>query len=268
MNEIQNEIFKKIKETICSSVECYPVRHNAIGIATPFLDWMGERVEVYVTENGVVTDGEQTLNQLRALNSFEDFSKWPHKENYLFNYNIIPNGDSLDLNYLENPQGVLRYIQGVARLPGFFEAKPLGEKQDKFPTIVKNMVRDALVKSYPNRPKEGMVEWAFRLTQPRTIKVKNASIHGDMSPIDENKIVEIISHQNSSDPDKNAHVREKLFNPLYLKMESRNIEPYSILLSLFDYPRDSIDLLTSETTVIELKNPSAMDQITKMLAEA
>ena len=62
--------------------------------------------------------------------------------------------------------------------------------------------------------------------------------------------------------------QKKLFNPLYLKMESRNIEPYSILLSLFDYPRDSIDLLTSETTVIELKNPSAMDQITKMLAEA
>ena len=113
-----------------------------------------------------------------------------------------------------------------------------------------------------------MVEWAYRLTQPKTIKVKNVSIHSDMSPVDSNKIVEIISHQNSSDPDKNAHVREKLFNPLYLKMENQDVESYAILSSLFDYPRDSVDLLTSEATVIEIENPNAMDQITKMLAEA
>ncbi|MGV8175720.1 MAG: hypothetical protein ACP5OU_08475 [Methanothrix sp.] len=268
MNELQKDIFKKIKESVCNSMECYPVRHNAIGIATPFLDWMGERAEVYVTEKGVVTDGEQTLNQMRALNSYNEFLKWPHKENYLFNYNITSNGESLDLNYLENPQGILKYIQGIARLPGFFEAKPLGEKQDKFPTLVKNMVRDALVKDYPKRPQDGMVEWAFRLTQPRTIKVRNVSIHSDMSPVDGNKIIEIISHQNSSDPEKKAHVREKLFNPLYLKMDNQEVEPFSILSSLLDYPGDSIDLLSSETTVIELRNPNAITQITKLLAEA
>ena len=143
MNEIQEKKKKKIKGAICNSVECYSVRHNAIAIATPFLDWMGERVEVYVTEKGVVTDGEQTINQLKALNNYDDFLKWPHKENYLFNYNVSQNGESLDLNYPGNPQGILRYIQGIARLPSFFEAKPLGVKQDKFPSIVKNMVRDA-----------------------------------------------------------------------------------------------------------------------------
>jgi hypothetical protein len=268
MNEIQKAVFTKIKEAICNNVEYYPVRHNVIAVGTPFLDWTGERVEVYVTEGGDVTDGEQTLNQMRALNSFNDFSKWSNQKDYFANYNINPNGESLDLHHLENPQGILRYIQGIARLPGFFEAKPLGEKQDKFPTLVKNMVRDALVKDYPQRPIDGMVDWALRLTQSRTIKVKNVSIHSDMSPVDENKIVEIISHQNSNDSEKSAHVREKLFNPIYLKMEDQDIEPFTIMLSLSDYPRDSIDLLSSQTTVIELTEQKAMTRITKMLAEA
>jgi hypothetical protein len=232
------------------------------------LDWTGERVEVYITEEGEVTDGDQTFNQMMALNSFNDFSKWPNQKDYFANYNINPTGESLNLHHFETPQGILRYIQGIARLPGFFEAKPLGEKQDKFPAIVKNMVRDALIKDCPQKPKEKVVDWALRLTQPRTTKVKNVSIHSDMSPIDQNKIVEIISHQNSNDSEKSAHVREKLFNPLHLKMENQEIEPFTITFNLFDYPRDSIDLLNSETTVIELKEPNALAKITKMLAEA
>ena len=267
MSEIQEEIFKKIKDSICSNVECYPVRHSALAVATPFLDWMGERVEVFITENGEITDGEQTLNQIKALNSYNDFIKWSNQKDYFINYNINLIGESLDIHYLENPQSILRYIQGIARLPGFFEARPLGEKQDRFPTLVKNMVRDALVSNCPLRPIEGMVDWALRLTQPKTIKINSVQIYSDMSPVDGNKIVEIISHQNSNDSTKNAHVREKLFNPIFLKAERQDVEPFTITYDLQDYPRESQDLLRSETTVFEIKNPNAMAQITKMLVE-
>jgi len=268
MNEIQEAIFMKIKEAVCTSVECYPVRHNAIGIITPFLDWIGERVEIYVTEHGEITDGGQTLNQMKALNNYNDFLKWPDQKNYLDNYNINPNSDSLDLRHFETPEGILKYAQGIARLPGFFEIKPLGEKQDKFPTIARKFATDTLITEYPNRPKEGVAEWAFKLTQPKSFKVNNVSIHSDMSPINNNRIVEIISHQSSNDSEKKSHIREKLFNPIFLEKTNPDVEPYVVTFNLLDYPRDAQDLLCSQTEVIELCKPDAGLRLTKMLAEA
>lgn len=268
MNETQKAIFAKIKEAICNSMECYPVRHNAIGIGTPFLDWMGEYVEIYVTEKGDITDGGEALNQMKALNTYNDFLKWPDQKNYLDNYNINSNGVSFDLHYFETPDGILKYIQGIARLPGLFEVKPLGEKQDKFPTIVRKLAMDTLINEYSNRPKEGVVEWANKLAQPKSFKVGNVSIHSDMSPINENRIVEIISHQSSNDSEKKAHIREKLFNPIFLEKTNPDVEPYAVTFNLLDYPSDSRDLLCSQTEVIELIKPDAKARLTKMLAEA
>lgn len=268
MNEIQKAIFAKIKEAICNSVECYPVRHNAIGISTPFLDWMGEYVEIYVTRNGDISDGGQTLNQMKALNTYGDYLKWTDQLNYLDNYNIHSNGRSFSPHHSETQEGVLKYIQGVSRLPGLFEVKPLGEKQDKFPTVVRKIAVDAILKQYTNRLKDEAFEWAVKLTQPKLYKVNNISIHSDMSPINKNRIVEIISHQSSNDSEKRSHIRDKLFNPIYLEKFNPDIETYTVTNDLQDYPDDSRELLYDQSRVIELKEPGAEFQLAKILAEA
>lgn len=265
---MQKAIFVKIKEAICNSMECYPVSDNAIGIYTPFLDWMGEHMEIFVTSEGDITDGDGTLNQIKALNTYDDFLKWLDRENYLENYNINPKGGSLDLHYFETDEGILRYIQGIARLPGFFESKPLGEKQEQFPTYVKRVALDALINEYPERPKEGVVDWASKMTKPRFFKVKNYSIHSDMSPVDENKLVEIIGFQGSEDSEQKKHIREKLFNPLLWGLTNPNVETIAVTYNLSDYSREAQELLCDQAEVIELMKPKAKVQLAKKLAEA
>jgi len=257
MNELQEAIFKKIQKAICDSVECYPVLHDAIRVDTPFLDWIGEYIGVYITKNGRITDGDQILNQIDALVSFKDFIKWEDKNDYLYSYNIDQSERSLNPRYFETTDDILRYIQGISRLPGFFEAKPLGEKQDKFPTVVRRIVSDTLINTHPKRPNEGVLEWAAKLIQPKSFKVSNVTIHSDLSPIDENKIIEIIGYQNSSDNEKRSHIKEKLFDPIFCEKFRPKTEAISVTFSLSDYPTDSVDLLTSQTEVIELKEPNA-----------
>ena len=144
----------------------------------------------------------------------------------------------------------------------------MGEKQDKFPTTVKKIVRDTLINSHPKRPKEGIFEWAEKLTQPRTFKVNNVTIHSDLSPIDENKIIEIIGYQNSSDNEKRSHIKEKLFDPIFCEKFKPDTEAISVTFTLSDYPRDSIELLTSQTEVIELKKPDARMRLADVLLAA
>ena len=88
MNKNQEALFSKIKEAICNSIEYSLVRKNAIKVTTPYLDWMGAPVSIYITEEGHITDGGQTLNQICSLRANEDFEYWPYKIDYFERYNI------------------------------------------------------------------------------------------------------------------------------------------------------------------------------------
>jgi len=268
MNKDQEALFAKIKEAICSSIECSSVRKKAIKVTTPYLDWMGAQVSLYVTEEGRITDGGQTLNQISSLRVVEDFEYWPYKLDYFERYNIQQIRGSLDLCYLDSPDGILKYIQGISRLPTFFEAKPISAIEDKFPQTVRRAILDTLITDYPERPRDDPIGWALKLTKPRSIKLDGITIHSDMSPSNENRLIQIISHANSSASDKRQHVASKLLDPLLWRRVNPQVELFAVVYDLSKYPNESQNLLEQEADrIFEMKNEMARLRVAEAVAE-
>jgi hypothetical protein len=271
MNEIQKNVFNMVKEAICDSVDHSSVRYNAIKIVTPFLDWVSEPVSIYVTEDGNITDGEKTLNQIKALRVYEKFLSWPERSDYFEDHNINPIGGSLDAQYLESPDDILRYIQGVSRLPILFDANPISDKEDRFPTKVRSDILEILMNEYPNRPSEDTFKWASKLTQPYSFSTKTGiKIHSDMHPTDRNKNIQIISNATSTDSVKRAHVASKLYNHLCWEKVNVNVQTIVVVHDILKYPEDSQNAIQAESDmVVEFKNgKSAKMQLAGEIAEA
>lgn len=113
---IQKTIIARLKSELRLHIE--PVKNGAIGIETPFIDWKGCSVTIYVTADGRVTDGGNTLNELIAMRVIEKFRNWRFKEDYFQRYNIREGEkNELEPTDTENP---LSYLQGIARLGHFF----------------------------------------------------------------------------------------------------------------------------------------------------
>lgn len=268
MNSDQEALFAKIKEAICGSIECFSVRKNAIKVTTPYLDWMGSPVSLYITEDGRITDGGQTLNQISSLRVIEDFEYWPFKLDYYERYNIQQIRGSLDLCYLDSPDGILRYIQGISRLPTFFEAKPISTAEDKFPQTVRRTILDTLINDYPERPRDDPIGWAVKLTRPRSIKLDGITIHSDMSPANKNRLIQIISHANSSTSDKRQHVASKLLDPLLWRRENPYVEMFAVVYDLSKYPNDSRSLLQQEADgIFEMKDDLARKRVAEAVVQ-
>lgn len=269
MNSTQEKLFAQIKKSICDSVEPFPALKNAIGIRVPFRDINGAPLSIYITEDGRITDGGQTLNQIAALRVLEDFNYWHHKIDYFERYNIMQVRGSLEINSLDPSEGIISYLQGISRLPTFFEANPMASKEDRYPRHVRKIIADALVMEYPGRPNEGIVEWAWSLVQPNSFELQGITIHSDMSPINKNKNVQIISHASSSDSEKRIHVNSKLLNPLLLKDEQPKAETLIVMNDLEIYPEESQKLLAKKADkILELKVPSAKMELAEYLAKA
>jgi hypothetical protein len=269
MNSDQEALFAKIEKAICSSIECFSVRKNAIKVTTPYLDWMGAPVCLYITEEGRITDGGQTLNQISSLRAIEDFEYWPFKLDYYERYNIQQIRGNLDLCYLDSPDGILKYIQGISRLPTFFEAKPISAVEDKFPQTVRKTILDTLINDYPERPRDDTIGWAVKLTHPRSIKLDGITIHSDMSPNNNNRLIQIISHANSSTSDKRQHVASKLLDPLLWRRENPYVEMFAVVYDLSKYPNDSQSLLKQEADrIFEMKDDLARKRVAEAVAEA
>jgi hypothetical protein len=269
MNIDQEALFAKIKEAICSSIECSLVRKNAIKITTPYLDWMGAPVSLYITEDGRITDGGQTLNQISSLRAAEDFEYWPYKLDYFERYNIQQIRGSLVLCYMDSPDGILKYIQGISRLPTFFEAKPISEIEDKFPQTVRRTILDTLINDHPGRPMDDPIGWALKLTKPRSIKLDGITIHSDMSPSNKNRLIQIISHANSSTSDKRQHVASKLLDPLLWRRVNPQVEMFAIVYDISKYPNESQRLLEQEADrIFEMKNEMARLKVADAVAQA
>jgi hypothetical protein len=269
MNRNQEALFSKIKEAISNSIEYSLVRKNAIKVTTPYLDWMGAPVSLYITEEGHITDGGQTLNQICSLRANEDFEFWPYKIDYFERYNIQQIRGNLDLCYLDSPEGILKYVQGISRLPTFFEAKPISDTEDKFPQTVRRAILDTLINDYPERPRDDPIGWALNLTKPRSIKLDGITIHSDMSPSNKNRLMQIISHANSSTSDKRQHIASKLLDPLLWRRVNPQVEMFAVVYDLSKYPNESQSLLKQEADgIFEMKNEPAKIRVAEAVADA
>ena len=248
MKEIQNTVYTMIREAICNSVNSVPVLYDAIKVTTPFLDWVGENVSIYITSDGDITDGETTLNQIKAMRVFDEFEKLRSKSDYFEDFNIKLIGSSLEPEYLEKPEDIIRYIQGVAKLPTLFKVDPISDKDDRFPIFVRNTTMKILMEEYPNQPTGvDVFDWAYRISHPYLISTKSGiKIHSDMRPINKNKNVQIIGMAKSSKPAQDAHVREKLYNSLYWKKTNRNARTIIVVNDVLKYSGNSQDAMREE----------------------
>jgi len=121
--------------------------------------------------------------------------------------------------------------------PPFFKAKPISAVEDKFPQTVRRTILDTLINDYPERPRDDPIGWAVKLTRPRSIKLNGITIHSDMSPNNNNRLIQIISHANSSTSDKRQHVASKLLDPLLWRRENPYVEMFAVVYDLSNSPR-------------------------------
>jgi hypothetical protein len=270
-NELQLDIFDKIKKEICSNIEFYPVRKKAIEVVKPFLDWNGSNISVFITEDGRITDGGEVLSQLRSLQIFDDFNNWPFKEDFFSRYYIKSAGACLESNDPSSPRNIIRYMQGITRLPNYFEPKPIYDASEQFPNKVHKMTIEALLPFAPsNFQEDDRRLWAKEFTKERPIKLNGIEVRSDMSPKRHFRMVQIISHATSSKYVKKQHVDAKVLPPVLWKRKENRVDVYFIVEDLSAYPSESRTLLRQESNenIIEINETGSEKQIAKIMLEA
>jgi len=267
--EAQETIFNMLKRAICESVEVTMVNKGAIKITTPFIDWKGYPVFIYVTKEGKITDGGNTINQLKSLRVEVDFEEWLFKEDFFDRYQIEQIRGCLEPKQPESPESILSYLQGIAKIPSFFEPKPIYSAADNFPSIARKFAMEALIEVYQKPDSVENRQWATAYIRPRSVPLKSGiEVHSDMSPQNENVMIKIISHSSSSSSDKRQHVAYNVLDPLLWKKENKKVQFYALLQNKEDYPRKSRELLESEAKdVIETEDPESKFEIAKILVE-
>jgi len=267
LTENQKTIFKMLKEEICETVEAVPVNKGAKGaikIFTPFIDWKGCLVSIYVTEDGKITDGGNTINQLRSLKVIDDFEEWPFQADFLHRYQMQRVRSSLEPANNESGDALLAYVQGIARIPSFFEPKPIYSSSDNYPIIARTLAKDGLIENYGILPSD-----ISEYIKPRRIDLKSGRIiHNDMSPKNEKKFIRIISHSTGSSSDKLQHVDHNVLTYFLFKREETRIQFYAVIGNLKDYPKDSRNILESEAKeIIETDDSKSKYSLAKILVE-
>lgn len=267
MNQItepQTTIFNMLKKEICESVEAVPVNKGAIEITTPFIDWKGYPLSIYVTHDGKITDGGGTINQLRALRVYEDFEGWVFQKDYFNRYQIQDVQGRLEPVNPESAEALIAYLQGIARLPSFFEPKPIRSQEETYPTHVKEIVVSELTEEHQLSIKE-----AEKYILPRPLKLKNGlQIQSDLSPKRGNVIIKIISHATSMATTQKEHVSHKILEPVLLKKDNTNAEACIVLGNLDDYPLSRKLIKEESDIVIETIKPNSKQELAQVLVEA
>lgn len=263
ITDAQTPVFNILKKIICESVEAIPVNKEAIKVTTPFIDWKGYPVFIYVTKEGKVTDGGNTINQLISLQVIDKFEEWPFKGDFFNRYLIQQTRGSLEPIDCESAENLLSFIQGIARIPGLFEPKPIYTQADNFPTIARDLASDGLKEKYQLNPSE-ISEY---ITQ-RKIPLDGWNVISDMSPKNENRIVKIISHASGSSSDKTQHVYSKVLHPVLCKQEKPNTQFYAVLKDMKEYSEDSQALLEKKAeSIIETRKPNSKFELASLLFE-
>lgn len=270
-NKIQLDIFEKIKKEVCDNIKPYQVGKNAIEVSTPFLDWNGAAVSIYITEDGRITDGGEILSQMMSLQIFDDFNNWPFREDFFSRYYIKQAGACLESNDPDSSRNILKYIQGISKLPNYFEPKPIYEAPEQYPYKVRKMTVDALLPFAPSTyTNDDKLSWAKEFTKERPIKLNGIEVRSDLSPRRHLRMVQIISHASSNKYVKKQHVDSKVLPPVLWKRKEYRAEVYFIVEDLSVYPAESRTLLRQESNenIIETIDSSSGKQIGKIMLEA
>lgn len=125
-SDIQDRIFAGLTDAIRPKMNT--VRHGAVEVETPFVDWKGCPVKIYVMVSGRVTDGGGTLNELRSLRTLDKFNGWAFKEDFYLRYGIKEQGNELEP--VNRFLGLLSYIQGIQRIGFLFPPNPIRQLED------------------------------------------------------------------------------------------------------------------------------------------
>jgi hypothetical protein len=269
-NKLQLEIFDKIKRELCGGVDLYPVGGGAIEVSTPFLDWNGSEVSVFITKEGRITDGGEIISQMQSLKIIDDFDNWPFKLDFLHRYNIDLVRGCLEPNNISSSKNIVRYIQGITRLLSYFEPKPIYDTSQQYPYKVRKMTKEALLPYAPTKLEEAeRILWAAEFIKERPISLNGIEVRSDMSPRKYFRMIQIISHATSAKYVKKQHVDAKVLYPVLLKREEQHAEVYFIVEDLRVYPPESRKLLRQESqeNIIETIDTGAQRQIGKIMIE-
>ena len=269
-NKLQLEIFDNIRKELCGSVDHYSVSEGAIEVTTPFLDWNGSEVSVFITKDGHITDGGEIISQMQSLKIIEDFDNWPFKLDFLHRYNIDLVRGCLEPNDIRSSKNIVRYIQGITRLLSYFEPKPIYDTSQQYPYKVRNMTKEALLPYAPTNLEEAERRlWAAPFIKERQIPLNGIEVRSDMSPRKYFRMVQIISHATSPRYVKRQHVEAKVLSPVLLKRKEQNADVYFILEDLRAFPPESRKLLRQESqeNIIETIDTGAQRQIGKIMIE-
>lgn len=268
-NEAQRQHIERLKKTICESIEFHEVGKGAISVTTPFIDWDGGPVELFVTPDGRITDGGGTLSLLRSLNMIDDFEAWPFLQDYLTRYCIDFDGRRMNMRDLGNDASYLFYAQGISRLPSYFEPKPIAEATDTFPQTVRNTVVATLRMQYEHNIPKGL-EIAEALTQEKNIPLKKRrmKVASDLSPMKKNRIVQVVSYSGASPREQEQHVAYKALAPILWKEENQKVEAFAVVQDISKYTMDSRAILDEAIDeVIQLKGSHGADKLIGILVE-
>lgn len=268
INEIQLEIFNKIKLTVCDTVQYNEVGKNAIEVVTPFLDWKGAQVSIFITEDGRITDGGQILSQLKSLRVIDNFNNWEFKLDFFQRSRIQKVRGSLQPIDNESVTDILKYVQGITRLPNFFEPKPIHATSDKFPNIARDVALNALIDIAPHDDFDKREQWAAKFIKARHIPLNGFDIESDMSPNKYCRLVKIISHATSNTSDRRQHVSAKVLDSLLWKRDEPDVELYIVVDDVDVYPPESGNLLREESEeIIQLKFDQSGARLAEVLTE-
>lgn len=254
INDIQLRIFNSIKTEICDRVEYSIVGKGAIEVLTPFLDWKGAPVSIFITKDGIITDGGRTLSQFESLRVLEDFDNWDFKLDFLNRSGIREARGRLVSVYDDDSAKILSYIQGIARLPNYFEPKPLYSVADKFPGKVKRIAKEALLPFAPCSLPEERESWALKFVQERRIPLNGIDVHSDLSPNIYLRMIQIISHATSSVSDRKQHIESKVLQPMLAKEKYPLVEMIAVIENRDSYPRSGIALLEKKSRIVDMDN--------------
>lgn len=242
-----NDPANLLAEAFCKSVQIKRLGGGVREVVTPLLDWSGHPVSVFVTPEGMVTDGGGTLNELRSLRVYDDWAEWTWQNDFLNRYAIAETDGEL-VAKADSTEGLLRYVQGIARLPAYFEHSVIRARADMFPLVVKERVKPLLISAAP--PTAVPLEWAESRLQPRRWQFKKVRFNTDLNPVDPNLMVQVIANASANDSAKRQHVSAKVLPYEYAVRRDHPVKLVIVVNNLTEYPEDSRDLLEQDAAQI------------------
>jgi len=199
------------------------------------------------------------------LRVIEDFNNWEFRLDFLHRSCIQQVRGSLQATDDEE-KTLLKFIQGISRLPNYFEPKPIYSVTDKFPLKVRRVAIEALMPFVPQDYAKDPRLWASEFVKERRIPLNGLEVQSDMSPKKYYRMVQIISHATSSSSDRKQHVSAKVLDSVLWKRKTSSVEMFAVVEDLNPYPPESRNLLKEESVeIIQMKQVNSGTRLAEIL---